>query len=185
MFSLHFYIHSFISFRNSTADTGPLAVTLAKVALQVANQLYWDVTGEQPTPPSDLLTTTEYIVEEMLYCYLERLDCDLFRAILIPGLKVTHQIWSLYVGVHRSPNVATSVTGQLLTLLTGKEVSGMNETACYDNHLVWMNGYNLTGSCINSTVNYSIAVSPAFIIEGKCCRLFRCALCVTRNVATG
>lgn len=152
-------------FRNNTST---LASDLAKIALQVADELYWNVMGKQPAPRADLRSTVEDLVAEMLYCYLESIDCNLFRAASAPGTKLIHQILSLYVGVPRSPSIATSLTGQLMALLTGEGLYEMNETTCHENHLAWMAGYNFTGLCINSTVNYSIAVSPAFIIEGRC-----------------
>lgn len=108
----------------------------------------------------------EDIITEMLSCYLESAKCKLFRAASAPGAKLINQVLPLYVGVHRAPNIATSLTGQLLALLTGEKLTEMNETTCHKNRLAWMGGYNFTGLCINSTVNYSTAISPAFIIDG-------------------
>lgn len=150
-------------FRN---DTSTLASDLAKIALQVANELYRAVTGEAPQPTD--LSTVEKLVTEMLYCYLESAKCTLFRAASAPNAKLVDQVLPLYVGVHRALNIATTLTGQLLAYLTGEKLHDMNETMCYENRLAWMGGEkNFSGLCINSTVNYSTAVSPAFIIEGK------------------
>ncbi|XP_014489410.1 PREDICTED: nicastrin isoform X2 [Dinoponera quadriceps] len=147
-------------------DTSALASDLAKIALQVANELYREVTGTEPAPQPDARSTVEDLVADMLHCYLESAKCNLFRAASVPGVKLINQVLSLYVGVHRAPNVATSLTGQLLALLTGEKLYDMNETTCHENRLAWMGGPNFTGLCINSTVNYSAAVSPAFIIAG-------------------
>ncbi|XP_032683205.1 nicastrin isoform X2 [Odontomachus brunneus] len=147
-------------------DTGTLARDLAKIALQVANELYWEVTGTEPAPQPNAQSAIEHLIVEMLPCYLESAKCDLFRAASVPGVKLLNQIMSLYVGVYRAPNIATSLTGQLLALLTGEKLYDMNETTCHENRLAWMGGPNFTGLCINSTVNYSVALSPAFIIEG-------------------
>ncbi|KAL0130689.1 hypothetical protein PUN28_002368 [Cardiocondyla obscurior] len=146
-------------------DTSTLASDLAKIALQVANELYRAVTGVDPQPidppiPMDKLTT------EMLYCYLESAKCGLFRQASAPNAKLIDQVLPLYVGVHRALNIATTLSGQLLAYLTGEKLYDMNETMCHENRLAWMGGQNFTGLCINSTVNYSTAVSPAFIIEG-------------------
>lgn len=120
-----------------------------------------------PAPQSDLQISVKDIVADMLYCYLESAKCDLFRAASAPGVKLINQVLSLYVGVHRAPSVSTGLTGQLLALLTGEKLYHMNETTCHENRLAWMGGFsNFTGLCINSTVNYSAAVSPAFIIDG-------------------
>lgn len=140
---------------------------MAKIALQIANELYWEVTGIEPASQPEAQSAVEDLVVEMLHCYLESAKCDLFRAASVPGVKLLNQIMSLYVGVHRAPNIATSLTGQLLALLTGEKLYDMNETTCHENRLAWMGGPNFTGLCINSTVNYSAAVSPAFIIEGS------------------
>lgn len=146
-------------------DTSTLASDLAKIALQVANELYQAVTGAEAPPPADL-PTMEKLVTEMLYCYLESAKCTLFRAASAPNAKLIDQVLPLYVGVHRALNIATTLTGQLLAYLTGEKLYDMNETMCYENRLAWMGGHNFSGLCINSTVNYSTAVSPAFIIEG-------------------
>ncbi|EZA48535.1 Nicastrin [Ooceraea biroi] len=92
--------------------------------------------------------------------------CTRFHAASTSGAKLINQILLLYVCVHRAPNAATTLTGQLLVLLTGEKLSDMNETTCHKTRLAWMGGYNFTEMCINSTVNYSTAVSPAFIIDG-------------------
>ncbi|KYN07730.1 PREDICTED: nicastrin [Cyphomyrmex costatus] len=146
-------------------DTSTLASDLAQIALQVANELYRAVTGEAPQSV-DLPVPMEKLITEMLYCYLESAQCPLFRAASAPYAKLTDQVLPLYVGVHRAYNIATTLTGQLLAYLTGEKLYEMNESMCYENRLIWMSGQNFSGLCVNSTVNYSIAMSPAFIIEG-------------------
>ncbi|XP_011700001.1 PREDICTED: nicastrin isoform X2 [Wasmannia auropunctata] len=148
-------------------DTSALASDLAKIALQVANELYQAVTGEAPPPQpaAELPIPMETLVADMLHCYLESAKCPLFRAASAPSAKLIDQVLPLYVGVHRALNIATTLTGQLLAYLTGEKLYEMNESTCHENRLAWMGGQNFTGLCINSTVNYSTAVSPAFIIE--------------------
>lgn len=125
------------------------------------------VTGKQDPQPADLPISLENLTAEMLDCYLESAKCTLFRASSAPSAKLINQVLPLYVGVHRAPNPATSLTGQLLAFLTGEKLFEMNETTCHENRLAWMSGTNFTGLCINSTVNYSAAISPAFIIDGR------------------
>ncbi|KAK9296650.1 hypothetical protein QLX08_009467 [Tetragonisca angustula] len=143
-----------------------LATTLAKIATSVAEILYEDVFSARPFVDYDSSHLVEFYVSEMLKCYLETAKCTLFQAASSPNAKLANQVLSLYVGVHRVPNTATTLTGQLLAFLTREEVSNMTEAMCYENHLIWMAGINNTGLCINSTVNYSTAMSPAFIIDG-------------------
>lgn len=148
-------------------DTSTLASDLANIALQVANELYQMVTGEQdPQLAYPSLSDVKDLISEMLYCYLESAKCTLFRESSAPNFKLINHVLLLYVGVHRAPNLATSLTGQLLAYLTGEKLFEMNETMCHENRLAWMGGANFSGLCINSTVNYSAAVSPAFIIDG-------------------
>lgn len=148
------------------SDTNGLATALAKIAVHVAEILYENVTDNRPPFVADSFHSVEHRISQMLFCYLESAKCDLFYAASSPGVKLMNQVLPLYVGVHRVANTATTLTGQLLAYLTSKELPQMNETACYENHLVWMGGENFTGICINSTVNYSTAMSPAFIIDG-------------------
>ncbi|KAL2715967.1 nicastrin isoform X1 [Vespula squamosa] len=141
-----------------------LASNLTKVAVSLAEVLYSNVTGHDKVSTGNI-TWVENLISEMLSCYLESAKCNLFHAASSPGTKLADQVLPLYVSVHRVPNTVTILTGQLLAFLTGKNMSDMNESACYDHHLAWMGGYDLTGICINSTVNYSIALSPAFTIS--------------------
>lgn len=158
-------------FRN---DTSTLASDLAKIALQVANELYRAVTGEEPQPADlSIESNLKNLTAEMLYCYLESAKCTLFRAASAPNAKLVDQVLPLYVGVHRALNIATTLTGQLMAYLTGEKLYDMNETMCHENRLAWMGGENFSGLCIISTVNYSTAVSPAFIIKGKLPRYSR------------
>lgn len=124
------------------------------------------MTGEAPQPVDlPVRRSMENLISEMLHCYLESAKCNLFRAASSPNTKLVDQVLPLYVGVHRALNIATTLTGQLLAYLTGEKLYEMNESMCYENRLAWMSGQNFSGLCINSTVNYSTAVSPAFIIE--------------------
>ncbi|XP_076236424.1 nicastrin isoform X2 [Calliopsis andreniformis] len=151
--------------RNDTS--AELTAALAKVAIHVAEVLYENVTGKAPPPANESIRSDiEYHVSEMLICYLESAKCKLFRAASPPGTKLINQVLPLYVGVYRVPNTATTMTSQLLSFLTGEEFPDMNEATCYENHLIWVDDYNSTGLCINSSVSYSTAMSPAFVIDG-------------------
>ncbi|XP_012280937.1 nicastrin [Orussus abietinus] len=145
-------------------DSIGIVSALAKVATMLGNELYYSITGT--SAPNGSISVVEDLISEMLYCYVESANCSLFYAASSPGTKLADYVLPLYVGVHRVANPVTSLTGQLLALLTGEKLPEMNASTCYEHHLAWMGGYNFTGLCINSTVNYSPAVSPAFIIDG-------------------
>ncbi|XP_076277528.1 nicastrin [Lasioglossum baleicum] len=151
---------------NKNNSSNALTAALADVTIHVAEVLYANVTGK---PAARVNATARQDIEnhisQMLYCYLKSAKCKLFLAASPPGAKLINQVLPLYVGVHKVLNTATTLTGQLLAFLTRQELN-LNETACYEKHLIWMAGYNCTGICINSTVNYSAAMSPAFIIDG-------------------
>ncbi|KAK0078070.1 hypothetical protein PV326_009606, partial [Microctonus aethiopoides] len=138
--------------------------TLANIAIKLGDLLYEKVTGEKPSSGNS--TVIEELVTEMLSCYLISAQCNLFQAASSPGVKLSNQLFSLYVGVNGAPNIATMYTAQLLALLTGEKLPEMSAQECVDHRLSWMGGYNFTGICINSTVTYTPAVSPAFIIDG-------------------
>ncbi|XP_008557145.1 nicastrin [Microplitis demolitor] len=138
--------------------------TLTRVAMKLGDVLYEKITGKKS--PSSNVTIIEELISEMLFCYLKSAKCNLFQAASPPGSKLPNHTYPLYVGVNSSPNHATSLTGQLLALLTGEKLPNMTANKCNQLRLAWMGGYNFTGICINSTVNYTTAISPAFTIEG-------------------
>ncbi|KAL1110592.1 hypothetical protein AAG570_008120 [Ranatra chinensis] len=77
----------------------------------------------------------------------------------------------LYVGVAHSPNRLTTLTGLILASLTSpvvnvtsKECTNKQDLEKF-NSLIWMNGDSGAGECINTTLKFSPAVSPAFQIE--------------------
>ncbi|EZA59665.1 Nicastrin [Ooceraea biroi] len=148
-------------------DFNRYTICLFIIEIFVYHVLEMIVTGESAPQSADLPIPLEDLVTEMLYCYIQSAKCTRFHAASTSGAKLINQILPLYVGVHRALNAATTLTGQLLALLTGEKLSDMNETTCHKNRLTWMGGYNFTEICINSTVNYSTAVSPAFIINSK------------------
>nr|XP_050847580.1 nicastrin [Vespula vulgaris] len=141
-----------------------LVLNLTKVAVTLAEVLYYNVTGHDASRTENL-TWVEDLISEMLSCYLESANCNLFYASNSPGIRLPNIILPLYVGIDRLPNTITILTARLFSFLTGENILDINESECYARNLEWINGYDLTGVCLNSTVNYSIAASPAFIIN--------------------
>ncbi|XP_016844807.1 nicastrin [Nasonia vitripennis] len=142
-----------------------LTSSLAKIATTLGNELYRLITNSSIPPSTNTSLVTE-LVSELLPCYLVSARCPLFQAASPPGTILPDQVLPMYVSVIRSDNAATTLTGQLLAVLTGEQYPHMNTSTCLEKHLLWMAGRNLSGLCINATVNYSNAVSPAFLIEG-------------------
>ncbi|RLU25970.1 hypothetical protein DMN91_002133 [Ooceraea biroi] len=139
--------------KNFKIDTTTVSWTTGKILVLIE----MIVTGESAPQSANLPIPLEDFVAEMLYCYIQSAKCIQFHAASTSGAKLINQILLLYVGVHRAPNAVTTLTGQILALLTGEKLSDMNETTCHKNRLTWMGGYNFTEICINSTVNYSTA----------------------------
>ncbi|XP_063978988.1 nicastrin [Diachasmimorpha longicaudata] len=137
--------------------------TLTRIAVKLGDVLYEHVTGSKSPGGND--TFIEELITQMLSCYLTNPMCNLFQAASLPGAVLESNPLPLYVSVINNPNEATSLTGQLLVLLTGKQLN-MTVQECLNHRLCWMGGYSFNGVCVNSTVNYTSAVSPAFIIPG-------------------
>ncbi|XP_051163506.1 nicastrin [Leptopilina boulardi] len=157
------YYHSFLDDKENVDYKMNLNASLAKVAINLGNVLYKNIMGKDaPKNNKDV----EQLITYMLTCYLDSANCSLFTAAIPPGNVITNRTLPLYISVNSMSNVATYVTSQLLTLLTGEEIPDLNSTTCYKKHLAWMKGekHNSTGICINSTVYSTSAISPAFII---------------------
>ncbi|XP_058805891.1 nicastrin isoform X2 [Phymastichus coffea] len=140
-----------------------LTASLARVASKLGEELY-RIATKGKTPPSNY-TFVEELVGELLPCYLVSARCPLFRAASPVGAKLPNQVFPMYTSVVKNDMVWTTLTGQLLALLTGEHFPHLNTSAvCVEKHLLWMAGYNFSGACINATANFSLAVSPAFDI---------------------
>ena len=173
------YYHSLLDDKESLGDENKLASSLANVAISLGNALYKSVTGSPP-PTND--ESIEKLISHILPCYLVSANCSLFVAATPPGTVIADRTLPLYISVKRVDNSATSLTAQLLAFLTGNDVPELNSTTCHNKHLAWMSGNepNSTGICINATVYFSPAVSPAFIIDGrfrKTCFLLNSFVC--------
>lgn len=137
------------------------------MAVHLGDELYRLATGSAPAASN--LSFAEELVGWLLPCYLESAQCEAFRAASPPGVKLPKlpsPTLPLYVSVARSDSLATTLTGQLLALLTGKPYPHLNASTCQERHFLWMGGYSFNGICIEGTANFSAAVSPAFVIDG-------------------
>lgn len=108
-------------------------------------------------------------MQQLLPCYLENSNCELFLAALPPGSKLFDQILSMHVSVSVRLEIDVAyLTKQAFALLTGELMPKLDLNACTEKHLAWMAGFDFKGVCVNYTVNSSLAYSPAFIINGMC-----------------
>ncbi|XP_026281951.1 nicastrin isoform X2 [Frankliniella occidentalis] len=144
---------------------------LTNLTNTLANSLFEHVSGK-PYPGAALADPA--LVDELLYCYLEQSNCSLFQS---AGNSISPaKPLSYYVGVSHVPTPVPVLSGSALALLTGSPTS-YNETYCHNNvstdqvyQYIWASSkWNDSASpkvCLQTTMNFSAAVSPAFVIEG-------------------
>lgn len=157
---------------NGTMKESDIQVKLSRLATVLARTLYQRITGKQY---NGNFTASAHLVDEMLYCFLRSQACRLLLAAeYVENAGADEQLPAqpapLYVGVAAAATTAPVFAGHLLALLTGTHLD-VNQTGCYANtdpgySTYWLRGWNHSGVCIQTTMNFSQAVSPAFIISG-------------------
>lgn len=149
---------------------------LSDVAITVTGTIYNLLTGEKLE--NDLPPQTD-LISGLLNCYLKNASCRLFQEIADPLMteRLRVEPYPLYVSVdtggHTKANAITLYTRYLLAYLTGSKVEDRGRKNCtadpqnqifqYD----WMTGsaVNASGICVKSTVMYTIAQSPAYVLN--------------------
>ncbi|XP_047523406.1 nicastrin [Pieris napi] len=141
-------------------------VKISRIANALAQTLYKRVTGK---PFVGVVDTSAHMVDEMLHCFLQTSSCRLLQAADFMGTD-QHKADGpapLYVGVATWASTPAVYAGHLLALLTGVHLDN-NKTVCDELSepgfsYYYLRGWNNTGVCIQTTMNFSQAVSPAFI----------------------
>ncbi|XP_055301912.1 nicastrin [Sitodiplosis mosellana] len=137
---------------------------IRNISSALAFSLYELVTGGEYT--SDL-AANPYLIDEMLFCYLQSAKCPLFLAAVkdaaVPILPLPPQ---RYVSVQNSLSYETvGWTYRVLGFLTGRPDKTANKGNCTVLPLAWFAGFNGKGECLYTTQNLSNAYSPAFSID--------------------
>ncbi|XP_031564484.1 nicastrin-like [Actinia tenebrosa] len=138
---------------------------LTDVATTVANALYTLANdGKAPKKP---LKADEDIVGHLVYCSFYRTDCSLFKSVFTSsiGAKLPASPLSRYVSVNTANNTLTFITHNLLLYFTGEHLLTKSCSSDKPHVTQRMRG---TGNysddiCVNGTVYYSVAESPAFL----------------------
>lgn len=153
------------TFSNGSAPTNSLQEYVAGFATTLAHTLY-EMLANQTTPPTDVISKEES--DQLLNCYVDSLDCEYFKQ---SGVIYTSRETkpNFYVSVATyDVNPLTTLTKYILIYFMGKNTTIADEQQCIDrmqttftNH-VWLPDKKL---CIESTVNSTSAVSPAFVID--------------------
>ncbi|KAH9634004.1 hypothetical protein HF086_001206 [Spodoptera exigua] len=157
---------------NGTMKEVDTQVKIARLATGVARTMYQRVAGK---PYTDNITASAHLVDEMLYCFLRSQACRLIMAADYASSgggeeKPPERAAPLYVGVATWASTPPVFAAHLLALLTGTALT-VNRTQCDALNVpgfsqYWLRGWNHSGVCMQTTMNISAAISPAFIIEG-------------------
>ncbi|CAH2267190.1 jg2922 [Pararge aegeria aegeria] len=152
---------------NGTMKETEAQVKIANLATTLAHTLYQQMSGK---PYTGSVKASAHLVDEMLYCFLRSQACRLLLAADYASnsdeLPADRPL-PLYVGVAAWPSPPAVYAGHLIALLTGNHLH-VNRTDCDKNadtgfSYYWLRGWNHSGICIETTMNFSQAVSPAFI----------------------
>ncbi|KAF4517077.1 hypothetical protein B566_EDAN006394 [Ephemera danica] len=142
----------------SEAKEGSIQFHLAGLSTALAKSIYEMITNTNAT---DKLNVDPIMIDELMNCYLMTMDCRFFRSASAAAVKPPNYPPSMYVGVGQGPYSMSQFTGQTLAFLTG--------TKTYQ--YIWMRGSpdseDNTSVCMQTNMNFTEAVSPAFQIDGK------------------
>lgn len=155
---------------NGTMKEVDSQVKIARLATILARTLYQTVAGKVY---DGNIAASAHLVDEMLYCFLKSQACRLIQAAEYASSgaeeKPPERPAPLYVGVTAWSSTAPVFAAHLLALLTGTALP-VNRTVCYDMSVpgfsqYYLRGWNHSGVCIQTTMNISVAISPAFTIS--------------------
>lgn len=164
------YSYSNIKSKSIQENIADISIILAKTLYQKMTGIPYDTTQDNSIPEEPIEASR--IVDELFHCYLDTANCSIYQAITLKE-HISEHPFNLYVSVDPNGNKMSTLTGFVLAWLTG-EILDFDRTNCStDPHnpvyqLVWMsrNLTNINDSvCYRTTMNFSSATSPAFVIE--------------------
>ncbi|CAH1382480.1 hypothetical protein MTP99_006451 [Tenebrio molitor] len=141
-----------------------------KVATMLAKSLYTEITNASYQDATNDVADLQFI-DELFYCYLQNANCRVHQA--IQQLELRKQPLSLYVGVEVVSNFITKLVGLTLAWVTADVVDETGKNCTNDPKNYAVRYYNMSRSlddlnttlCFRTTMNFTEAVSPAFVIE--------------------
>ncbi|XP_070549321.1 nicastrin-like isoform X2 [Ptychodera flava] len=151
-------------YSNATEDyISPLAEQLNNVSSALAQTLY---KLAHPNG-SDVLNANINITNQMLYCFLYKPDCTLFRTVTAKDYKLSKTPIPKYVGVFKESTRSqhTTIVEHLMAYFLGKELEDVAEDDCknQDNDKIYkyevIGGVNGNGTCLRSFSYYTPAES--------------------------
>ncbi|KAJ3651438.1 hypothetical protein Zmor_017482 [Zophobas morio] len=156
--------------KDDISQSDNIQTHVQKVATMLAKSLYLEITAKSYQGPEDVADLQ--FIDELFHCYLENANCRVHQA--IQKLELNTQPISLYIGVEVAPNFITTLIGLTLGWVTG-DVTGPGNRNCTNEPKNYaLRYYNMSRSlddlnttmCYRITMNFTEAVSPAFIIDG-------------------
>ncbi|KAB0791007.1 hypothetical protein PPYR_02807 [Photinus pyralis] len=154
----------------STIPPDSIQSFTANVSEMLARSIYSKIVGRNYSGGERVRIE---LVDELYNCYLLDADCKVHQAVQRKKLRETpYNSYGLYVGVTVVPNLLTYAIGLTLAWLTG-DVMPDSGLCVKENHTPLYQYFNMSESldnlnstlCYRTTMNFSEAVSPAFIID--------------------
>ncbi|XP_044763682.1 nicastrin [Coccinella septempunctata] len=160
--------------KSSVLPSDSIQKHLYSLAYTVSKSVYQLITNK--TWSDDDNAEAEYVdlVDELLHCYLEDQNCKIHQAVGKQPQKFhDNHTMSLYVGIDGSPSDATTLIGFILGWFTGDIVGESTQNCTNLSKNYAFRFYNMsvstdklnTTKCFSMVMNFTEAVSPAFIIE--------------------
>lgn len=149
--------------QNFTKDS--VQIGIRNFASLLAVSIYTLISGNKYD--GDLMANP-YLIDELLYCYLESAKCPLFRASVKDpnSLHVNPPAPQRYISVANSLSFETvGWTYSVLGFLTGRQTANHDRSNCTQLPFSWFAGFDGKGQCLRTTQNLTNAFSPAFLIE--------------------
>ncbi|XP_025830982.1 nicastrin [Agrilus planipennis] len=167
--NIDYYYYNVTPENTSNIPKDSIQAYVANISTMISKALYESVTGNKYNNSN--LYADIVLVDELFSCYLTNPNCKVHKA--IQKNEFAEEPLSLYVGVPVAPNLIRSLIGLTLGWLTGNvyELKD-NKTCTNDPKTPAFQYFHMSKSlqdlnntvCYQTTMNFSEAVSPAFII---------------------
>ncbi|XP_065372317.1 nicastrin isoform X1 [Calliphora vicina] len=144
--------------------TDDIQMKIRNVSAIIAMALYETLTGKEYV---DDKFPSPVLIDEILFCFVKSQNCPLFFAASKPNSfkKLPLIAPNRYISVNRDTQEATIWTYRIMGYLLSQKLPNVAKENCTNLPRYWFAGYNKQGECGVTTQNYSLALSPAFIIE--------------------
>lgn len=160
------------SSENASQTEDKYHLQVGRVASVVATAVHSLLTSSKP---SSLIPVNETLADQLLYCYMKNVSCQMFQEfggedLLLRGF-FNDKPAKMYVSVRQGESGRTTVTQSIFASLLGDKKEDYNKSTCTSDSLYHVNQFYYfpsldNGTCFQSTVRKTEAMSPAFLIDG-------------------